>query len=317
MTSSLKQYYELTKPKVVALIVFTAIVGMLLASESMISWWLLLVSSLGIGLAASSAAALNHLIDQKNDAKMARTQHRPLPTGQLSSRQVIIFAIVLAVLGLGLLQIYVNTLTMVLTFVSLIGYAMIYTIYLKHATPQNIVIGGAAGAAPPLLGWVAVTGTLDPEAFVLFLIIYVWTPPHFWALAIYRRHDYAATDTPMLPVTHGVRFTALQIVLYTVLLFVVTLLPWVIKMSGLFYLGGAIILGVAFLVYVIRLMKSLDEFLAMRVFGYSITYLMALFGFLLVDHYLPYGQPEKSNELPLERVVMTQPAASAYTLQSN
>ncbi len=302
MTAILKQYYELTKPGVVALIVFTAIVGMLLAIDGQIPWLLILISSLGIGLAASSGAVLNHLIDQKNDAKMVRTQHRPLPSGRLSSRQVLTFAITLAVLGLGLLQWYVNTLTMVLTFVSLIGYALIYTVYLKPATPQNIVIGGAAGAAPPLLGWTAITGSLDPPAFVLFLIIYVWTPPHFWALAIYRRHDYAATGTPMLPVTHGVRFTALQIVLYTILLVIVTLLPWMIGMSGVFYLGGAVILGLAFLIYVIRLMRSLDDLLAMRVFGFSITYLMALFAFLLVDHYLPYNSALQPGELPLERI---------------
>ncbi|MDJ0653024.1 MAG: heme o synthase [Xanthomonadales bacterium] len=285
------QYLELCKPKVVAMIVFTAMVGMFLASPGLVPLPLLLIASAGIGLASASAAAVNHLLDRKADAEMVRTRHRPLPTGQLSTRQVLVFAVVLGVLGLALLYLWVNPLTAVLTGVSLIGYAIIYTVYLKRATPQNIVIGGAAGAAPPLLGWVAVTGQLDPQAFILFLIIFVWTPPHFWALAIYRRHDYAAVGIPMLPVTHGVPFTRWQILFYTLLLVLVTLFPYLIGMSGLFYLLGALVLGGGFLYYAVRLLNSDEEQLAMRVFSYSVWYLGALFLFLLIDHYLPIAHP--------------------------
>ena len=285
------QYLEVCKPKVVALIVFTAVVGMLLASPGMVSLPLLILATLGIGLAAASAAAINHVIDRRADAVMARTRHRPVATGQLSSKQVLIFAAVLGVVGFVLLAAWVNLLTAVLTLASLVGYAVIYTVFLKRATPQNIVIGGAAGAAPPLLGWVAVTGQLDAPACVLFLIVFLWTPPHFWALAIYRRHDYAAVDIPMLPVTHGVQFTRQQILYYTILLILSTLLPYLIGMSGLFYLGGALILGFGFLFYAIALFRSAEEQLAMRVFNYSIIYLMALFSFLLIDHYLPNSNP--------------------------
>ena len=285
------QYLEVCKPKVVALIVFTAVVGMLLASPGMVSLPLLILATLGIGLAAASAAAINHVIDRRADAVMARTRHRPVATGQLSSKQVLIFAGVLGVVGFVLLAAWVNLLTAVLTLASLVGYAVIYTVFLKRATPQNIVIGGAAGAAPPLLGWVAVTGQLDAPACVLFLIVFLWTPPHFWALAIYRRHDYAAVDIPMLPVTHGVQFTRQQILYYTILLILSTLLPYLIGMSGLFYLGGALILGFGFLFYAIALFRSAEEQLAMRVFNYSIIYLMALFSFLLIDHYLPNSNP--------------------------
>lgn len=285
------QYLEVCKPKVVALIVFTAVVGMLLASPGMISLRLLVLATMGIGLAAASAAAINHVIDRRADAVMARTRHRPVATGQLSSKQVLVFAAVLGVVGFALLAGWVNWLTAFLTLASLVGYAVIYTVFLKRATPQNIVIGGAAGAAPPLLGWVAVTGQLDAPAFVLFLIIFLWTPPHFWALAIYRRHDYAAVDIPMLPVTHGVEFTRQQILYYTILLMLSTLLPYLIGMSGLFYLGGALILGIGFLYYAIALLRSDEEQLAMRVFNYSIIYLMALFSFLLIDHYLPNSNP--------------------------
>ncbi len=285
------QYLELCKPKVVGLIVFTAVVGMLLASPGWAPLEPLLGGTVGIALAAASAAAINHLLDRHIDATMVRTRHRPLPTGKLTSREVMVFAALLGILGLGTLVVFVNPLTAVLTAVSLIGYAIVYTLYLKRATPQNIVIGGAAGAAPPLLGWVAVTGQLDPPAFILFLIIFVWTPPHFWALALYRRHDYAAVGVPMLPVTHGVTFTRWNILFYTLLLLLITLLPYLTGMSGLFYLFGALVLGGGFLYYALRLLRTSDERLAMRVFSYSVWYLMALFSFLLVDHYLPAPHP--------------------------
>jgi heme o synthase len=287
-SASLKpaQYFELTKPRVVALIVFTAIVGMLLATPGLPPWRALLWGSLGIWLAAASAAAINHLLDQRIDALMARTQHRPLPTGQLNTRQVLIFALVLGALSMAILIGLVNLLTAVLTFFSLIGYAVIYTVYLKRATPQNIVIGGAAGAAPPVLGWAAVTNEVHAYALLLFLIIFIWTPPHFWALAIYRREDYARAQVPMLPITHGVEYTRAHVLYYTILLFLVTLLPWFTGMCGLIYLGGAVVLGLGFLYYAIRLMNPPNERFAMEVFRYSIIYLMVLFAFLLVDHYV-------------------------------
>jgi protoheme IX farnesyltransferase len=287
-TISLKpaQYFELTKPRVVALIVFTAIVGMLLATPGLPPWNALVFGSLGIWLAAASAAAINHLLDQRIDALMARTQHRPLPTGQLNPRQVLAFALVLGALSMTLLIWRVNLLTAVLTFCSLIGYAVIYTLYLKRATPQNIVIGGAAGAAPPVLGWAAVTNEVHAYALLLFLIIFIWTPPHFWALAIYRRDDYARAQVPMLPITHGVEYTRSHVLYYTILLFLVTLLPWFTGMCGLIYLGGAVVLGLGFLYYAIRLMRPPNERFAMEVFRYSIIYLMVLFAFLLADHYL-------------------------------
>jgi heme o synthase len=280
------QYWALTKPRVVALIVFTAIVGMLLAVPGVPPWRALVFGSLGIWLAAASAAAINHLIDQRIDAVMARTAHRPLPTGSLNSRQVLLFALLLGAASMVLLVWQVNTLAAWLTFASLIGYAVVYTGFLKRATPQNIVIGGLAGAAPPALGWVAVTGELHPHALLLVLIIFVWTPPHFWALAIYRREDYARAMIPMLPVAYGVEYTRWHVLFYTVLLVVVTVLPWLTGMSGLFYLGGALVLGAAFLYYAIRLMDPPNERFAMEVFNYSIIYLMALFAFLLADHYL-------------------------------
>jgi heme o synthase len=226
-------------------------------------------------------------LDARIDAKMMRTKDRPLPSGGLNERQVLVFALLLAALSMALLVFGVNTLTAILTFASLIGYAIVYTVWLKRATPQNIVIGGAAGAAPPVLGWVAVTGEVHPYALVLFLIIFIWTPPHFWALAIFRRDDYAAAEVPMMPVTHGIAYTAFQVLLYTILLFIVSLMPYLIGMSGIFYLGGAVILGGAFLAYAVRLRNPPNELFAMRVFNYSIVYLMALFAFLLVDHYLP------------------------------
>ena len=290
--SPLSQYWTLTKPRVVALIVFTAIIGMLLAIQPGDEWpWLrLLAGSIGIWLAAASAAAINHLLDQRIDKVMVRTADRPLATGALRPVQVLVFAVVLGVASMLLLVLLVNTITAVLTFASLIGYAIVYTGFLKRATPQNIVIGGIAGAAPPLLGWAAVTGMQREwdwaHALLLVLIIFVWTPPHFWALAIFRREDYARALVPMLPVTHGVTYTRWQILLYTVLLVVASVLPWVAHMSGVFYLCGALVLGAAFLWYAWKLLDPPDEFFAMRTFKYSIVYLMALFAFLLVDHWL-------------------------------
>jgi heme o synthase len=283
---SWRNYLELCKPKVVALIVFTAVVGMLLAVPGMPPMDTLIYSTVGIALAASSAAAINHFIDQKADAEMKRTQNRPLPKGELSSRNVIIFALVLGVIAMALLIFMVNPLTAVLTFLSLIGYAIIYTVYLKRMTPQNIVIGGAAGAAPPLLGWCAMTGELHPYALLLFLIIFVWTPPHFWALAIARREEYAKVEIPMLPVTHGPEFTRLHILLYTVLLLIVTLLPYLTGMSGLIYVATAVPLGLGFIYFAILMMRRKDDRTAMRTFGYSIIYLMVMFAALLIDHYV-------------------------------
>jgi protoheme IX farnesyltransferase len=280
-----RKYLEVCKPRVVWLIVFTAVVGMFLSVPGWPPWHALLAGTAGIGLSAASAAAINHLLDQRIDAVMARTRDRPLPTGQLSVHSVLGFALVLAALSMFILVTWVNLLTAVLTFLSLIGYAVLYTVWLKRATPQNIVIGGAAGAAPPLLGWTAVTGQADPHALLLFLIIFAWTPPHFWALAIYRRADYAAADIPMLPITHGPSFTRLQILFYTILLIIVTTLPYLTGMSGLPYLAGATVLNAGFLWYALRMLRSRDRQLPMRTFGYSVTYLMMLFVFLLVDHY--------------------------------
>ncbi len=279
------KYLELCKPRVVSLIVFTAVVGMFLSVPGWPPLGALLAGTIGIALAASSAAAINHLLDQRIDAVMARTRDRPLPTGQLQVGEVLVFASILAVLSMFVLVYWVNTLTAMLTFLSLIGYAILYTVWLKRATPQNIVIGGAAGAAPPLLGWTAVTGQADPHSLLLFLIIFAWTPPHFWALAIYRRADYAAVDIPMLPVTHGLRFTRWQILFYTILLIIVTTLPYLTGMSGLLYLAGVSVLNAGFLWYALRLLRSRDRQLPMQTFGYSVTYLMVLFAFLLVDHY--------------------------------
>ncbi|WP_425497834.1 heme o synthase [Lysobacter arvi] len=291
-----KQYWDLTKPRVVALIVFTALVGMFLAVPGLPPLRESVLGFLGIWLAASSAAAINQLLDSRIDAKMARTSWRPIVAGQITPTQALVFALILAALSMIILVVWVNTITAILTFASLIGYAVIYTVYLKRATPQNIVIGGIAGAAPPLLGWAAITGMRGewdwPHALLLVLIIFVWTPPHFWALAIFRRADYARAMVPMLPVTHGVEYTRWQILFYTVLLVVVTILPWAAGMSGLFYLGGALVLGAVFLGYAWRLMNPPDEMYAMKVFNYSIVYLMALFAFLLLDHWLmPLLQP--------------------------
>ncbi len=286
-TLSWKNYLELCKPKVVLLITFTAIVGMLLAIPGIPPLDNLIFGTLGIALASSSAAAINHFIDQKADAEMARTHNRPLPTGELNSQNVLFFAAILGLTGMFILVYFVNTLTAVLTFLSLIGYAIIYTIYLKHLTPQNIVIGGAAGAAPPVLGWTAITGEVHPHALLLFLIIFVWTPPHFWALAVAKRDEYAMAGIPMLPVTHGTKFTRLQILLYTVLLLLVTLLPYLTGMSSLIYLSTALILGIGFIYYAVKMIRNTDNKTAMGTFFYSINYLMLMFAALLLDHYFP------------------------------
>lgn len=282
-----QDYLALCKLKVVSLIVFTAIVGMFLATPGMVPWDVLIYGTIGIGLAACSAAAINHIVDHKIDSIMARTNRRPLPKGKVSLLNAVIFAWFLGTISMGVLAFLVNPLTAGLTALSLIGYGFIYSMYLKRATPQNIVIGGAAGAAPPVLGWSAVTGTLDPNSLLLFLIIFAWTPPHFWALAIYRREEYAKVNIPMLPVTHGVEFTRLHILLYTIILFIVTLLPYLVGMSGLFYLVNAVLLGGGFLYYAIRMQFDHADRLAMKTFSFSIVYLMIMFAALLIDHYIP------------------------------
>jgi len=282
-----RAYYEITKPKVVYLLVFTALVGMVLAVPAMVPLQETIFGLLGIGLAAGSAAAINHVIDQRSDAIMKRTENRPIPQGQLTTRDCLVFALLLGAIAMAILYFLVNPLTAVLTFLSLIGYAIIYTVYLKRATPQNIVIGGAAGAMPPVLGWAAVTGEVTAEALLLFLIVFIWTPPHFWSLAIHRRDDYAKVDIPMLPVTHGIPFTHVQIVLYTVLLIIISIFPWLIGMSGLVYLVGAVVLGLMFLYHTIRMFDTKLEKQPIKTFVFSIQYLLWLFAFMLVDHYLP------------------------------
>jgi protoheme IX farnesyltransferase len=281
------EYYELCKPRVVMLIVFTAIIGMFLAVPGFPPWQPLVWGTLGITLQSASAAAINQIIDHNIDRKMARTCGRPLVTGRIGMTEAIAFATVLGLCGFAILWLLVNPLTALLTQFALVGYAGIYTVWLKRATPQNIVIGGAAGAAPPVLGWAAVSGTVDPDALILFLIIFIWTPPHFWALAIERQADYAKAHIPMLPVTHGIEFTKTQVLLYTVLLVAVSLLPFATGMSGWTYLVVALLLGGRFLDYAIRLKWRPVPGLPMRTFGYSIWYLMGLFAALLVDHYLP------------------------------
>jgi heme o synthase len=280
-----RDFLELTKPKVSLLIVFTAIVGMVLASPGMVPLPALLFGTVGIALASGSAAAFNHVLDRRIDEQMARTRRRPLPTGHLQRREALFFAAGLGLASMLILSLLVNRLTAALTFCSLIGYAMIYTMWLKRATPQNIVIGGAAGAAPPILGWAAVSNSIDPHALLLFLIIFTWTPPHFWALAIARRDDYAKVGIPMLPVTHGVPYTRLQIVLYTILLVLTTLLPYLTGMSGFIYLGSVLILNARFLYFVLALHRGTRPELPMRTFRFSITYLMLLFAALILDHY--------------------------------
>jgi len=284
--ASWRDYYELGKPRVVMLIMFTAIAGMFLAAPGLPPPNALIFGTLGIALAASAAAAINHVLDRRFDAQMARTRNRPLPTGHLNQRQALTYALVLAVLSMLLLTAWVNVLTAVLTFCSLIGYAVVYTVWLKHATPQNIVIGGAAGAAPPVLGWVAVTGQVDAHSLLLFLIIFTWTPPHFWALAIARRDEYAKAGIPMLPVAYGIAFTELHILLYTILLVIVTLLPYLTGMSGLIYLGAALVLGAFFILRALQLKMHAHAQSPMRTFSYSITYLALLFAALLIDHYV-------------------------------
>ena len=273
----LKNYLELTKPKVVLMMLITAIIGMLLASKSLPSLYLVIISMIGIGLCASSAATINQIIDRNIDANMARTSNRPLPQGEITTFNASLFAFALMIVGTAILVSQVTTLTAVLTVASLIGYAFIYTVFLKRATPQNIVIGGLAGAAPPLLGWTSVTNSIDPNALLLVLIIFVWTPPHFWALAIYRKEDYARESIPMLPVTHGVRFTKLQIILYTVLLVLVSLLPYIVLMSGNIYLFSALGLGLFYLYSSIKMYLTDDEEYPMTSFKYSIYYIFLIF----------------------------------------
>jgi len=272
------------------LIVFTAVIGMFLAvpTPQDLPPIETIFGTLGIGLAAASAAAINQIVEQKFDSEMKRTEGRPLITGGINQKQAVTFAVVIGVISMVMLVGLVNPLTAGLTFLSLIGYAFIYTLYLKHATPQNIVIGGAAGAAPPMLGWAAVTNTVTPDAMILFLIIFIWTPPHFWALAIAKKDDYAKVGIPMLPVTHGVKFTRLQVLLYTVLLLIVTALPFLSGMSGIVYLTASAILGGIFLYYAIRMQDPELHGMPMKTFGYSILYLMLLFSFLLIDHYVIY-----------------------------
>ena len=286
MNNTIKHYYELCKPNVVLMMLITALVGSLLASKTLAPLSLIALAMIGIGLCASSAAAINQIIDRKVDANMNRTENRPIPLGEVSPVNASIFAFVLGSLGVLILVIYVNALTAMLTLASLIGYAFIYTVYLKRATPQNIVIGGLAGAAPPLLGWTAVTNSIDPNSLLLVLIIFAWTPPHFWALAIHRKDDYAKENIPMLPVTHGVPFTKLQIILYTIILILVSILPFVVLMSGMFYLMSALILGFIFLYYSVRLYLSSNNDHAFPTFTYSIYYIFLIFAALLIDHYL-------------------------------
>jgi protoheme IX farnesyltransferase len=280
-----KSYFSLCKPKVVSLIIFTAVVGMLLASPGVVDWLLVIYSTVGIGLAAAAGAAMNHWVDRRIDAIMYRTQNRPLPQSDLTPNSVVVFSLSLAAISMVLLTTQVNFLTAWLTFISMVGYAIIYTMFLKPNTPYNIVWGGAAGAAPPLLGWAAITGEVHTEALLLFLIIFIWTPPHFWALAIKRREEYAKANIPMLPVTHGVAHTKLQILLYTVLLVAITMVPFFIKMSGLIYLAGALALGFGFLWHAYKLYSQEGDDHAGPTFAYSILYLSVLFGFLLLDHY--------------------------------
>ena len=289
-TSRLEQYLQLSKPRVVALIVFTAVIGMLLATTGLVPLRILLFGSLGIWLVAGSAAAVNCLVEQKIDAMMARTRARPLPMGTISTTETLLFSGVVGSLGLTVLYVLVNPLTMWLTLATFVGYAIVYTVILKPLTPQNIVIGGASGAMPPVLGWAAATGGVSHEALLLFLIIFAWTPPHFWALALYRKKEYAKAGVPMLPVTHGDRFTRLHVLLYTIILYAVSLLPFAVGMSGWIYLACALGLGGVFLVYAIRICVHYSDELARSTFRYSIFYLSTLFLFLLIDHYLrPLG----------------------------
>ncbi len=281
-----QDYLELTKPKVVALMILTALIGMCMAVPGLVPWKPLVLGNLGIALCAGAAAAINHIVDERIDQQMMRTQARPVATGRISQQEASIFAAVLAALGVTVLVLWVNVLTAVLTVASLIGYAFVYTMFLKRATPQNIVIGGLAGAAPPLLGWTAVTGEVHGHGLLLVLIIFAWTPPHFWALAIHRKEEYASVGIPMLPVTHGTRFAALHILLYTIIMFLVTLLPFATRMSGPLYLAGAVLLGAIFLYWSIAIVRGRDDRAPMETFKYSITYLLLLFVIMLADHWL-------------------------------
>ena len=284
---SISDLLGLCKLKVVALILLTAVVGMLLSVPYIPDIALMIYATVGIGMASASAAVFNHVIDEEIDQKMKRTDQRPLPQQKVTRTQALIWGFLLGVVGLGILILKVNFITAVLTFISLIGYAVIYTMYLKRATPQNIVIGGAAGAAPPVLGWTAITNDIHGYALLLFLIVFIWTPPHFWALAIYRYEDYKKVDMPMLPVTHGIAYTRVQILLYTILLIVVTMLPYLTGMAGLIYLISAVVLGLIFLVYAIKIMTETDNpKVSLATFLYSVNYLMLLFIALLADHYL-------------------------------
>ena len=281
----LKAYYEMCKPRVVALMLITSVIGMYLASPTMVNISLVITANIGIGLSACAAAVLNQLIEINTDKKMKRTKNRPLANGTIKPLHAFIFAMIMGVSGLALLYFLINTLAVILTALTIFGYAIFYTAYLKRATPQNIVIGGAAGAAPPLLGWSAVTGTIHPHALLLMLIIYVWTPPHFWALAIAKQDEYAKTDLPMLPITHGIEFTKLSIVLYTILTFIASILPYITGMSGWIYLTGAIILGLLFLIDTIKLYYHPEKKYGMQTFKHSIIYLFAIFVLLIIDHY--------------------------------
>ena len=285
--SILRSYYHLCKPNVVFMMLITSLIGSLLATNgSNFNPLLILISLIGIGLCAASAAAINQVVDQKVDANMSRTSERPIPQGEISSSKAISFAIVIGLIGYAILYIYVNVLTAYLTIASLIGYAIIYTVFLKRATPQNIVIGGLAGAAPPLLGWSSITGSIDPNALLLVLIIFAWTPPHFWALAIHRKDEYAKENIPMLPVTHGISFTKLQIILYTIIMLLVSLFPYFVMMSGAFYLVSALVLGLIFLWYAFSLYVDDSNSLAMPTFQYSIYYIFLIFLALLIDHFM-------------------------------
>jgi protoheme IX farnesyltransferase len=285
--ASWRDYYDLCKPRVIVLLVITAMVGVLLASPvGELSIFVLVVSSIGIGLGSAAGAVINQIVERESDAKMARTESRPLPQGRVEQNNAFIFALLLAAGSVFILTAWINVLTAVLTFASMIGYAVVYTMYLKKATPQNIVIGGLAGAMPPLLGWVAVTNSIDPQGLILVLIIYTWTPPHFWALAIHRRDEYAKVNLPMLPVTHGIEFTKYSILGYTIIMIMVTLLPYLIFMSGWIYLVCSTLLNIYFLYMVLVLMFSKKENAAMKTFVYSINYLLLLFVSMVVDHYL-------------------------------
>ncbi|MBX3650414.1 MAG: heme o synthase [Burkholderiales bacterium] len=285
-SSRIQQFYALTKPRVVSLIVFTAVIGMFLATPGMVPPVILMAATLGIALVAGAAAAVNCLVEQKIDALMTRTQFRPLPRGQITPLETLVFSGIVGGIGLVLLYHWVNALTMWLTLATFVGYAVIYTVILKPMTPQNIVIGGASGAMPPVLGWAAVTGDVTPQALTLFLIIFAWTPPHFWALALYRKDEYAKAGVPMLPVTHGDKFTRLHVLLYTIILLACSTLPFVTRMSGLPYLGAALVLGAVFMYYAVKIYTDYSDALARRTFRYSILYLTLLFAALLIDHYL-------------------------------